>query len=116
MRIDLRRLRPALGNTTGGLSGRALMPVNLALVWKVAARVSIPVVGAGGIATAEDALEYLTAGASAVQVGTALFGDPEAPGKIAMGIESYMNQHGIEKLERLVGMAREERSVCAETV
>ena len=115
MRIDVRRMRPALANETGGLSGKALMPVNLALTWKLAAHVKAPVIGSGGVATAGDALEYIAAGASAVQVGTALFGDPGAPADIVNGLERYMAAHGFKTLSELVGVAREERTVCAET-
>jgi len=115
MRIDIERRRPALGNVTGGLSGKALMPVNLALVWKVAGHVSIPVVGSGGLADTGDALEFLAAGAVAVQVGTALFGNPEAPSEIAEGLRNYMKENGLASMDELVGMAREERRACAET-
>jgi len=115
MRIDVERRRPALGNTTGGLSGRALMPVNLALVWKVAGHVSIPVVGSGGIGDTGDALEFLAAGATAVQVGTALFAEPAAPSQIAEGLRNYMGKNDVASMDELVGMAREEKRVCAET-
>ncbi len=115
MRIDIERRRPALGNVTGGLSGKALMPVNLALVWKVAGHVSIPVVGSGGLTDTGDALEFLAAGAVAVQVGTALFGNPEAPSEIAEGLRSYMEENGFASMDELVGMAREERRACAQT-
>lgn len=106
MRIDIGARRPALGNATGGLSGRAILPVNLALVWKIAGGVSIPVVGSGGIACAEDALEYLMAGACAVQVGTALFLDPETPGLIARGLLKHMRRDGLESVQEYVGLAR----------
>jgi dihydroorotate dehydrogenase (NAD+) catalytic subunit len=115
MRIDIKRRRPTLGNTTGGLSGRALMPVNLALVWKVAGHVSIPVIGSGGIADTGDALEFLAAGAVAVQVGTALFANPEAPAEIAKGLKMYMEENDVATMNELIGMAREEKSICAET-
>ncbi|MEA3409184.1 MAG: nitronate monooxygenase, partial [Candidatus Eisenbacteria bacterium] len=115
MRIDIERRRPALGNITGGLSGRALMPVNLALVWKVAGHVSVPVIGSGGISDARDALEFLAAGATAIQVGTALFATPEAPSEIAEGLRDYMEENDIASTDELVGMAREERRACAET-
>jgi dihydroorotate dehydrogenase (NAD+) catalytic subunit len=106
MRIDVGARRPALGNTTGGLSGRAILPVNLALVWKIAGGVSVPVVGSGGIAGAEDALEYLMAGARAFQVGTALFLDPAAPSLIARGLLEHMRQDGMESVQEYVGLAR----------
>lgn len=107
MRIDVEGRRPALGNVTGGLSGRAILPVNLALVWKTAGVVSVPIVGSGGIGTADEALEYLMAGASAVQVGTALFADPEAPASISRGITERMKSDGVESVAEYVGMARE---------
>jgi len=115
MRIDIEHRRPALGNVTGGLSGGALMPVNLALVWKVAGHVSIPVVGSGGIGETGDALEFLAAGAVAVQVGTALFARPAAPAEIAEGLRSYMEKNSFASIGELVGMAREEQRACAET-
>ncbi|MFH1866322.1 MAG: dihydroorotate dehydrogenase [Candidatus Eisenbacteria bacterium] len=115
MRIDVARMKPALGNVTGGLSGRALLPVNLALVWKVAGHVSIPVVGSGGVADAGDALEFLTAGAVAVQVGTALFANPGAPSEIVKGLRTYMEGNEIGSMEGLVGAAREEKRACTET-
>lgn len=106
MRIDIGARRPALGNATGGLSGRAILPVNLALVWRIAEGVGIPVVGSGGVACAEDALEYLMAGARAVQVGTALFLDPDTPGLIARGLLEHMREDGIENVQEYVGLAR----------
>jgi dihydroorotate dehydrogenase (NAD+) catalytic subunit len=115
MRIDTECMRPALGNVTGGLSGKALMPVNLALVWKVSAEVGVPVIGSGGVASARDALEFLAAGAAAVQVGTALFATPEAPAHIADGLTQYMEDNGLKSMGELIGAAREERRVCAET-
>ena len=115
MRIDVARMRPALGNTTGGLSGKALLPVNLALGWKVAGHVSIPMIGSGGVADTNDALEFLAAGAMAVQVGTAIFSSPEAPVAIANGLRAYMERNSVASIDGLVGLAREERTVCAET-
>jgi dihydroorotate dehydrogenase (NAD+) catalytic subunit len=109
MRIDVEAGTPSLGNTTGGLSGRALLPVNLANVWKIAGSVSIPIVGSGGIADPGDALEYILAGASAVQIGTALFADPEAPGRIVDGLAEYMRAHDIESIEGCTGLARKEK-------
>jgi dihydroorotate dehydrogenase (NAD+) catalytic subunit len=106
MRIDIGMRRPALGNATGGLSGRAILPVNLALVWKIADGVGIPVVGSGGVSSAEDALEYLMAGARAVQVGTALFLDPEVPELIARGLVEHMRRDGVGRVSEYVGLAR----------
>jgi dihydroorotate dehydrogenase (NAD+) catalytic subunit len=115
MRIDTDRMRPALGNVTGGLSGRALLPVNLALVWKVAGHVGVPVIGSGGVADAGSALEYLAAGAVAVQVGTALFSNPAAPAEIVAGLTNYLQERNLDCIEELIGMAREEKRVCAKT-
>jgi dihydroorotate dehydrogenase (NAD+) catalytic subunit len=111
MRIDLTRMRPALGNTTGGLSGSALLPINLAMVWKVSGSVSIPVIGCGGVATSEDALEYMAAGATAVQVGTAIFRDPAAPARIAEDLLKELSSRGLSGVGECVGLAREETNV-----
>ncbi len=116
MRIDLGKRAPALGNVTGGLSGAALMPVNLSLVWRVYGAVSVPIVGSGGIATASDALEYLMAGATAFQVGTALFADPEAAGTIAEGLLEQMEADGARTPGYYTGLARKETTACRETV
>lgn len=116
MRIDVDGRAPALGNKTGGLSGRALMPVNLALVWRVAPEVAIPVIGSGGVGSARDALEYMMAGASAVQVGTALFAEPRAPERIAAGLLDRMKADGFETPASYVGLAREGRTGCREKV
>jgi dihydroorotate dehydrogenase (NAD+) catalytic subunit len=101
--IDVRTRTPILGNVTGGLSGPAIKPVGLAMVWKVARAVKVPVVGLGGIATAEDALEYLIAGATAVQVGCAHFFDPRAPLKIIDGLSKYLKVHNLDGVLSLVG-------------
>lgn len=94
MSIDTEACRPRIARVVGGLSGPAIRPVGVAAVWKVARAVGIPVIGVGGIATAGDALEYLLAGAVAIQVGTALFADPRAPLKILEGISVWMKQKG----------------------
>ena len=111
MSIDLSRMRPSLGNITGGLSGRALLPVNLAMVWKVSGRVSIPIVGCGGIATSGDALEYIAAGATAVQVGTAIFRDPGTPARIAQGLAEQLRSRCLTGIDQCVGLARRESKV-----
>jgi dihydroorotate dehydrogenase (NAD+) catalytic subunit len=116
MRIDLETRRPALANVTGGLSGGALMPVNLALVWKVSEAVGVPIVGSGGIASAADALEYLLAGACAFQVGTALFAKPEAPAEIVAGLIEQMEEDGVEALGEYVGLAHKGRKTCGEMI
>jgi dihydroorotate dehydrogenase (NAD+) catalytic subunit len=99
--IDLKRRRFALGRPTGGLSGPAIKPLALAQVYEVSGAVTIPVVGMGGIVTAEDALEFLVAGATAVQVGTANFASPEAPVRVARGIESWCDAHRVDALSAL---------------
>jgi dihydroorotate dehydrogenase (NAD+) catalytic subunit len=103
MAIDIKTRTPVLGNITGGLSGPAITPIGLRMVWQVAQAVRIPVVGIGGIMTAEDALEYFIAGASAVQVGSALFVDPRAGLKIVEGIQSYLKAQGISHISSLIG-------------
>lgn len=106
MAIDIRRRRPVLGNTFGGLSGPAVKPVALRMVWQVAGAVKIPVVGIGGIMTGEDAVEFLMAGARAVQVGTACFVNPRAPVEIIGGIAAFMEETGVARVADLVGAAR----------
>ena len=103
MAIDTSTRRPALGNVTGGLSGPAIKPVALAMVWKVWQAVSVPVIGHGGIRTANDALEFIIAGAAAVQVGTANFVNPNAGVEIVDDLRAYCEQHGIESLYSLTG-------------
>jgi dihydroorotate dehydrogenase (NAD+) catalytic subunit len=106
MAIDTSRRRPLLGGITGGLSGPAIKPVALYMVYEVAGAVEVPIVGCGGIATASDALEFIMAGASAVQVGTASFANPRAPLDILEGIEQFMKKEGIKNLTELIGVAR----------
>ncbi len=103
MSIDIRRWRPELGNVLGGLSGPAIKPVALRMVWQVARAVKCPVIGLGGIMTAEDAIEFLLAGASAVAVGTANFVNPRASVEIAEGIRDYLVERGIKHVSELVG-------------
>ncbi len=103
MAIDIRTKKPVLGNITGGLSGPCVKPVALRMVWQVAKAVNIPVLGMGGISTAEDAIEFLLAGASAVVVGTANFVDPSATMKIADGIAAYLDEQKIAHVNELVG-------------
>ncbi len=102
MAVDLQTRRPKLGNVTGGLSGPAIKPVALRMVWQAAAAVSIPVVGIGGIMTAEDALEFITVGASAVQVGTANLVDPSASVRIAEGIQAFLSENRIDRVTDMV--------------
>ncbi len=103
MAIDLKSRRPVLANITGGLSGPAIKPIALRMVWQVAQAVEVPVIGIGGIMTATDALEFLLAGATAVQVGTASFLDPGAAGRIVREIEQYLVSEGIGDVTELIG-------------
>lgn len=103
MAIDINTRKPLLGNITGGLSGPAVKPVALRMVWQVAKAVNIPIIGMGGIASAEDAIEFLLAGATAVAVGAYNFIDPSALKVIADGISEYMQKHNIEDVNELVG-------------
>ncbi len=106
MAIDINRRQPVLGNITGGLSGPAIKPVALYMVYQVAGAVDIPVIGCGGITTAGDALEFIMAGASAVQVGTAGFANPRAPLDILEGIEQFMKKEGVKDIKELIGAGR----------
>lgn len=106
MKIDIRRRTFALANRTGGLSGPAIKPVAVRMVWQTACAVKLPIIGMGGIASAEDALEFLLAGASAVAVGTANFADPFAAKKVAQGIEQYMKEQKVEDVKELIGAVR----------
>ena len=103
MTIDLDSRRPSLGNITGGLSGPGLHPVALALVYRTAQAVDVPIIGVGGIFTAEEALEFILAGATAVQVGSANLADLWAPFKILEGIQSYLGERGIADIKELIG-------------
>lgn len=109
MAVDIRTRTPLLGNITGGLSGPAVKPIGLRMVWQVAQTVHIPIVGIGGIVTAEDALEYLIAGATAVQVGSAHFTDPRAGLKIINGIQRYLEANGFPNVASLVGSLKVKR-------
>jgi dihydroorotate dehydrogenase (NAD+) catalytic subunit len=105
MAIDISQRRPTLGNAAGGLSGPAIKPLALYMVYRVASLVEVPVIGCGGISSASDALEFIMAGATAVQVGTALFTNPRAPLEILEGIEQFMQDEGINDLSELIGAA-----------
>jgi len=106
MAIDITGRRPLLGNITGGLSGPAIKPVALYMVYAVAGAIDIPIVGCGGINTAGDALEFIMAGASAIQVGTAGFINPRAPLDVLEGIEQFMVKEGIKDIKEIIGVAR----------
>jgi len=106
MAIDIKTRRPTIGNVTGGLSGPAIKPLALALVYEVAGAVKVPVIGCGGIANAQDALEFIMAGASAIQVGSATYSNPRASLDVLEGIERFMEKEGIKKLGEIIGAAR----------
>jgi dihydroorotate dehydrogenase (NAD+) catalytic subunit len=103
MAIDPKTRRPRLANVIGGLSGPAIKPVALRMVWQVASAVSIPVIGIGGITTADDALEFLLAGATAIQVGTANFYDPSSSEQIIQGMKEYLHQQGEHCIRDIIG-------------
>jgi dihydroorotate dehydrogenase (NAD+) catalytic subunit len=105
MRIDTHRRRPILGTGSGGLSGPAIRPIAVHITYQVAQAVRIPIIGAGGITNAQDALEFLMAGASSVQVGTATFADPLAPLKVIEGLAAYVTEHGLASIRDVIGAA-----------
>lgn len=106
MAIDIETRRPKLANVTGGLSGPAVKPVAIKLVYEAAKAVSIPVIGMGGIMTGADAVEFLLAGASAIAVGTATFADPAAPIKVLNELEEWMDAHGVKSVSELIGQVQ----------
>ena len=103
MSIDIERRRSRLSIGTGGLSGPAVKPVAVRMVWQVAKAVKIPVVGLGGIVTAEDAIEFLMAGATAIEIGTANFLDPAVTIKVRDGIDDWLNRHGCQRVNEIIG-------------
>ncbi len=103
MAIDAERRRPILSTVTGGMSGPAVKPVALRMVWQVAKAVKIPVIGLGGICSATDAVEFLLAGASAIQIGTANFIDPSISAKVVDGINDYLDRHGFSSVKDIIG-------------
>lgn len=103
MAIDIERRRPMLSISTGGLSGPAVKPVALRMVWQVARAVNIPVIGLGGIMNARDAIEFLMAGATAIQVGTANFIDPSVTVKIVKGMDEWLEAHGCKSVDEIIG-------------
>jgi dihydroorotate dehydrogenase (NAD+) catalytic subunit len=106
MVVDVERRRPMLANVTGGLSGPAVRPVAVRMVWQAARAVSIPVIGLGGIFSARDALEFLIAGASLVQVGCGMFVKPRLPLEVIEGIEEYLSRHGFASVRDIIGSLR----------
>lgn len=103
MKIDIRTRRPILKNNVGGLSGPAVFPVAVRMVWQVANAVQIPVIGMGGVTTWEDAVEMMLAGATAIQVGAALFSNPYAPIDIIEGLEKYLTNNKIDNISDIIG-------------
>jgi dihydroorotate dehydrogenase (NAD+) catalytic subunit len=103
MAIDIKKMKPSLASITGGLSGPAVRPIALRMVWQVAAAVRIPVIGIGGIMNSDDAIEFILAGATAIQVGTASFIDPMAAIKILAGIEEYLAEKGLTDISEIIG-------------
>ena len=106
MAMDTNRGRPVIGATVAGLSGPALKPIALRVVYQVAGAVDVPIIGCGGVSTSQDAIEFFQAGASAVQIGTATFANPLAPVEVLEGIEAYCRARGIEDVCRLMGAGR----------
>lgn len=106
MKIDINRRTFALANKTGGLSGPAIKPVAVRMVYQAAQAVKIPIIGMGGIATWEDAIEFILAGATGISVGTANFNNPRASEEIAAGIEAYLDRNGIADINELIGAVR----------
>jgi dihydroorotate dehydrogenase (NAD+) catalytic subunit len=107
MAIDVDRARPVLGALSGGLSGRAIKPVSLMLVWKAARSVDVPVLAGGGIETARDAIEYVLAGAHALQIGSVILKNTGAPAEILAGLRQYMKKHGYKSIDDFRGKAAE---------
>ena len=103
--IDIERQKPVLGNITGGLSGPAVRPVAVRLVYQVAQAVNIPIIGMGGIMNARDAIEFMLAGASAISVGTANFIQPDIAETIAHGMLEYLDRHNVQSINDIVGLA-----------
>jgi dihydroorotate dehydrogenase (NAD+) catalytic subunit len=103
MAIDAERRKPLLSTVTGGLSGPCVKPVALRMVWQVAKAVNVPVVGLGGIMNATDAIEFLLAGATAIELGTANFIDPAITVKVVDGINDYLDRHGFKSVQEIIG-------------
>jgi len=103
MVVDIDQCRPSLANITGGLSGPAIRPLSLRMVWETVNKISIPVVGIGGITDYSDALQFLICGAKAVQIGTGLFVNPNAPVSIIDGIKGYMDGRDLTDIKDVIG-------------
>jgi len=109
MAIDIDTKRPKLGNITGGLSGPCIKPIALRMTYEVSRNINIPVIGIGGIMNSNDAIEFILAGATAIQVGTANFIEPGVCGKIVKGIEDYLRKHKVEKVEDIIGTLNDKK-------
>jgi len=109
MAIDIDTRRPKLGNITGGLSGPCIKPIALRMTYEVSRNINIPVIGIGGIMNSNDAIEFILAGATAIQVGTANFIEPGVCGKIVKGIEDYLRKHKVEKVEDIIGALNDKK-------
>ena len=103
MSIDVETRKPRLTNVTGGLSGPAIKPIAVRMVYEASKAVSIPIIGLGGIVTPEDAVEFMLAGATAIQVGTASYADPRATERLAKGLDSWCRSHHVERVSSLTG-------------
>ena len=103
MAIDIEKRKPLLSISTGGLSGPAVKPVALRMVWQVAKAVKIPVIGLGGICSAKDAIEFMMAGATAIEIGTANFLDPAISIKVRDGVDDWLNAHGCQSVQEIIG-------------
>lgn len=103
MRIDIKTRRPIIRNNTGGMSGPAVFPIAVRMVWQVSKAIKIPIIGMGGISTWQDAVEMMIAGASALQIGTVMFSDPYAPIKINEGINKFLDENGLKSVSELTG-------------
>jgi dihydroorotate dehydrogenase (NAD+) catalytic subunit len=106
MAIDVYRRKPALGNITGGLSGPAVKPIALRMVYEIAGTVDVPIIGSGGITSGNDAMEFLMAGASAIQVGVASFVNPRAPLDVLESIEQFLEARKINNINEMIGAAK----------
>ncbi len=103
MTIDIHTRKPRIATNFGGLSGLGIKPIAIKMVYEAARAVNVPIIGMGGIFSADDAIEYFLAGATAIAVGTAIFADPQTPIKVIEGIKNYLNQHNLDKLEDIIG-------------
>ena len=103
MRIDIQTRRPIIRNNTGGVSGPALLPIAVRMIWQAYNRVKIPIVGMGGVSNWKDAVELMLAGSTALQIGTAFFTNPYAPVEIVEGLNKYLDEHGIASVTELTG-------------